>query len=74
MLAADLEAGGHYERAERVLLAALALSEGLFGRDDSQSVATRQLLGAGTAPDNAGRHDSSRASLSSPRRDTPSFS
>jgi hypothetical protein len=45
-LAADMESKGRHQEAERVLLAALAISEGLFGRDDPQSIETRRLLGA----------------------------
>lgn len=43
-LAAAIEAKGAHDDAERVLVAALALSEGLFGRDDPQSVAARKRL------------------------------
>jgi hypothetical protein len=45
-LAAELESKGRHADAERVLLAALALSEWLFGRDDPQSLETRALLSA----------------------------
>lgn len=48
-LAAEIGARGRPEEAERVLLAALALSEGLFGRDDQQSIETRQLLAGARA-------------------------
>src|SRR5689334_11675740 len=41
-LANDLRSKGRDADAERVLLAALALSEGLFGRDDPQAVETRR--------------------------------
>jgi hypothetical protein len=43
-LAGDMTARGRFDEAERVLVAALALSEGLFGGDDEQSIATRQRL------------------------------
>ena len=50
-LAAELESKGRHADAERVLLAALALSEWLFGRDDSQSVETRALLDVPAVPE-----------------------
>jgi hypothetical protein len=56
-LAGEMTARGRFDEAERVLLAAIALSEGLFGGDDPQSLATRQLL------------DRARAGLSPCRRD-----
>jgi hypothetical protein len=45
-MAAEMRSKGRHEDAERVLLAALALSEGLFGRDDPQSIQTRRMFGA----------------------------
>jgi hypothetical protein len=82
-LAAEIESRGRREDAERVLLAALAVSEELFGRDDPQSVATRRLLdpsglmarrdrAGGSAPA-AGQEDGPSAGGSSPRRETPNF-
>lgn len=62
-LAAQMESKGRHDEAERVLLAALALSEGLLGRDDPLSIEARRLLGA--APFCLGgaalRQDGSRA-------------
>lgn len=62
-LAADMESKGRHDEAERVLLAALAISEGLFGRDDPQSIEARRLLGG--APSGLGggapRQDGPRA-------------
>lgn len=49
-LAAELESRGRHTDAERVVLAALALSEWLFGREDPQSVETRALLDAPPVP------------------------
>jgi hypothetical protein len=43
-LAGEMTARGRFDEAEHVLLAAIALSEGLFGGDDALSIATRQLL------------------------------
>jgi hypothetical protein len=74
-LAAGIEAKGHHDEAERVLVAALALSEGLFGRDDPQSVATRKrLVELGAPSEGPASQDGSRARARSPRRETPSFS
>lgn len=74
-LAAGIEARGNRDEAERVLVAALALSEGLFGRDDPQSVAARKRLHELNAPTEArAAQDGSRARARSPRRETPSFS
>ena len=56
-LAGEMTARGRFDEADRVLLAAIALSEGLFGGDDAQSIATRQLL------------DRARARVSPYRRD-----